>query len=146
MDHLASLVTFGRGALLVKADIKEAYRMVPVHPHDQHLLGVSWQDSYCVDRMLLFGLQSAPKIFSAVADGLQWIPVQKGMSHLLYYLDDFILVADSMEHAITQKSIIISSFHRLGVPLELSKLEGLSTCLTFLGIEVDTYFIFLKTN
>ena len=33
--HLVSLVTsVGRGALLVKADIKEAYRMIPVHPHD----------------------------------------------------------------------------------------------------------------
>ena len=57
VDHLASLVTsVGRGALLVKADIKEAYRMVPVHPHDQHLLGVSWQDSYYVDRMFPFSL------------------------------------------------------------------------------------------
>ena len=145
VDHLASLVTsVGRGALLVKADIKEAYRMVPVHPHDQHLLGVSWQDSYYVDRMLPFGLRSAPKIFSAVADGLQWIMVQNGISNLLHYLDDFILVADSVEHAITQKSILISSFHHLGVPLELSKLEGPSTCLTFLGIEVDTEAFLLR--
>ena len=96
------------------------------------------EDSYYVDRMLPFGVRSAPKLFSAVADGLQLIMVQKGMTHLLHYLDDFILVADSVEHAITQKSTLISTFHRLGVPLELSKLEGPSTCLTFLGVEVDT--------
>ena len=41
LDHLASLVnSVGRGALLGKADIKEAYRLIPIHPHDQHLLGV----------------------------------------------------------------------------------------------------------
>ena len=74
LDHLASLVTsVGRGALLVKADIKEAYRMVPIHPNDQHLLGIWWEDSVYIDRMLPFGLRSAPKIFSAIADTLQWI-------------------------------------------------------------------------
>ena len=41
LDHLASIVTsVGKGALLVKADIKEAYCMVPIHPNDQHLLGI----------------------------------------------------------------------------------------------------------
>lgn len=39
-DHLAQLASsIGRGVFLVKADIKEAYRMVPVHPDDQRLLG-----------------------------------------------------------------------------------------------------------
>jgi len=38
IDHLASLVVSeGRGSFLVKTDIKEAYRIVPVHPEDQHL-------------------------------------------------------------------------------------------------------------
>ena len=41
VDHLAAqVVSTGRGGFLVKADIWEAYRMVPVHPQDQHLLGV----------------------------------------------------------------------------------------------------------
>lgn len=145
LDHLAYLVnSVGRGALLVKADIKEAYRMIPIHPHDQHLLGISWKDSYYVDRMLPFGLRSAPKIFSAVADALQWILTQRGISNLLHYLDDFIFVAASVDQAVSQKSMLISSFQHLGVPLELSKLEGPSTCLTFLGIEVDTEALLLR--
>ena len=41
VDHLSSLVlSAGRGAFLVKADIKEAYRMLPVHSHDQSLLRI----------------------------------------------------------------------------------------------------------
>ena len=36
IDHLSSLIlSLGRGALLIKADIKEAYWMVPIHPQDQ---------------------------------------------------------------------------------------------------------------
>jgi len=87
--------------------------MILIHPCNQHLLGVRWNDSYYVDRMFPFGLCSAPKIFSAVADRLQWILVQKGVTHLLHYLDDFILVAASVDQAMTQKSTLISNFHRL---------------------------------
>ena len=61
LDHLASLVTsVGKGALLVKTDIKEAYRMVSIHPSDQHLLGIQWEDSIYIDRMLPLSLCSAP--------------------------------------------------------------------------------------
>ena len=63
-------MTEGRGCLLVKADIKEAYRMVPVHPEDQYLLGVQWKGIVYIDQVLPFGLRSAPKIFSAIADAI----------------------------------------------------------------------------
>ena len=72
-SHLASLVvSVGRGCFLAKADVKETYRMVPVHPEDQHLLGAQWDGSVYIDKVLPFGLCSAPKIFSAVADAVQW--------------------------------------------------------------------------
>ena len=140
LDHLASLVTsVGRGAFLVKVDIKEAYCiMVPIHPNDQHLSEIWWEDSVYIDRMLPFGLRSAPKIFSAIADTLQWILIQQGIKHILHYLDDFILVASFLVQAHPDKSTLITTIHHLGVPLEVSKLEGPSSCLTFLGIEVDT--------
>lgn len=112
--------------------------MILFHPHDQHLLGIRWNDSYYVDRMLPFGLCSAPKIFFAVADGFQWILLQKSITHLLHYLDDFILVAASMDQARIQKFTLISNFHCLEVPLEPSKLEGPATCLTFFSIQVNT--------
>ena len=40
--------------------------------------------------------------------------------------------------AISYRHILIRTFDHLGVPIEPSKLEGPSTCLSFLGIEVDT--------
>ena len=52
VDHLSSLIVAkGRGALLVKADIKEAYQMVPVHPEDQPLLGILWNNKVYIDKM-----------------------------------------------------------------------------------------------
>jgi len=47
------------------------------------------------------------------------------------------LVAASIGDASRQKDILVSMCIELGIPLGMSKLEGSSTCLTFLGIEMD---------
>ena len=60
-DVAKAPVTLGQGALLAKVDIKNAYRMVPVHPEDRPLLGMIWDEALYVDTSLLFGLRSAPK-------------------------------------------------------------------------------------
>ena len=57
----------GRSTLLLKIDLSNAYHIVLVHPHDQILLGITWQDKVYIARALPFGLRSAPKIFNAVA-------------------------------------------------------------------------------
>ena len=62
----------GKGALLAKMDVKQAYRNIPVHPLDRHLLGMQWKGEVFVDMVLPFGLRSAPLLFTAVADALQW--------------------------------------------------------------------------
>ena len=69
--------------MLVKSDLKDAYRIVPVHPDDYHLLGIAWDECVYVDRALPFGLCSAPKIFSAVADFIAWVLHQQGIPHQL---------------------------------------------------------------
>ena len=38
-----SVLKLGRGALLAKVDIWNAYKNVPVHPDDRWLLGISWR-------------------------------------------------------------------------------------------------------
>ena len=62
LDQAVELArSLGRGSLLAKLDLKEAYRAVPVHPSDQRLLVVSWKDTTCLDKALPFGLRSAPQ-------------------------------------------------------------------------------------
>ena len=53
-------------------------------------------------------------------------------------MDDFSFVAKTSADAEAKNCILIDAWFSLGVPLELSKLEGLATCLTFLGIAIDT--------
>ena len=40
-DALGLITQLGPGTQLVKMDLKDAYRIVPVHPDDHHLLGIS---------------------------------------------------------------------------------------------------------
>ncbi len=39
---------------MAKIDIKHAYRNIPVHPDDRHLLAMRWQDEILVDKVLPF--------------------------------------------------------------------------------------------
>ena len=140
IDEVASLVTqLGTGSLLAKVDIEAAYRLIPVHPQDRPLLAMQWQGKLYVDPMLPFGLRSAPKIFNAVADALNWHFRQSGISLILHYLDDFIIIAppDSPQCALAL-AILKAECKRLGVPIAAHKTEGPSTLITFLGILIDT--------
>ena len=71
-DAVECILRLGVGTMLVKVDLKNDYRNIPIHPQDHHLLGITWEDRVYIDRALSFGLRSAPKIFSAVADMLAW--------------------------------------------------------------------------
>ena len=93
---------------------------------------------FLIDKVFPFGLRFAPKVFSAIADALPLILTKKGIIKGLYYLYDFVLVAGSREEALRLKQAMLSTFENLQIPIEQSKLEGPDTCLTFLGIEIDT--------
>ena len=82
----------GKGCLLAKADIESAYCLVPVHPDDRPLLAIRWGSGILVDAMLQFGLRSAPKIFTALMDGLEWVLRQRGVEWIWHYLDNFIMI------------------------------------------------------
>ena len=80
MDHVVGkLIELGPGAKMAKLDVRSAYRIVPVHPQDRHLLGMMWDGKLYVDAALPFGLRSAPKIFTALADAIEWIAKSPGV-------------------------------------------------------------------
>ena len=131
--------SLGSGARLAKVDIKSAYRLLPVHPQDRHLLGMEWKGAYYVDAMLPFGLRSAPKIFTAVADALEWCVRQRGVVGIDHYLDDFIIVAPPKSSICqTYLTRLEEECMALGVTLAPEKKEGPATRLVFLGIVIDT--------
>jgi len=83
-------VALGTGSLIAK--IKLAYHLVPVAPCDHHLLGMKWRGNIYVDGILPFGLRSAPKIFTALTDTLEWWIAKEGVKFAYHYLDNFIVL------------------------------------------------------
>ena len=139
-DAVAILRNLGRGALMAKLDLKDAYRIVPIHPKGRPLLGMRWRDSIYIDCALPFGLRSAPKIFSALADGLMWIIHSKGHELSLHYLDDFLLLGPPGSPACAAALHTTRQLcEDLGIPIAEEKTEGPTTTLTFLGITIDSH-------
>ena len=120
----------GRSSLLAKIDIKAAYRSVPVCPADGALLGMYWKEQVYIDAMLPIRLRSAPKIFNAVADALEWCVAKAGY---------MCLSPPASEVCAEHLQILQKACNDLGVPLASEKQEGPSTCITFLGIIIGIH-------
>ena len=78
-DAVQIMLSLEHNMLMSKIDLKSAYRILPIHADDHPLLGIKWNEEVLLDMALPFGLRSAPKIFSPLADALAWVTRQHGV-------------------------------------------------------------------
>ncbi len=129
----------GRGCWLVKLDVEAAYKQVPVRAEDWPLIGFMWEGKYYYERVLPFGLKSSCRLWELYANALQRIIERvTGIKSIVHYIDDFLFVIETRDQAQAALDITIRVSSALGVPFASDKTEGPATCLTFLGIELDT--------
>jgi hypothetical protein len=125
---------------MAKLDLKAAFRMVPVRKEDWDLLGIHWRGHYYVDTCLPFGLRSAPYLFNQFTKALHWILTNNySIPNLIHYLEDYLIL--DRPHMVTCRrhvDVFLSTCQCLGIPVAHDKLEGPSTILTFLGLELDS--------
>ena len=144
-DAIEGIMRFGQGCFLAKTDIESAFRLIPVHPDHYELLGMYWEGKYYYDKVLPFGLRSAPFLFNQLSDALEWILLHKSqISFVCHILDDFLIIepkADTTpfdsacQHNL---SSMLFTFQNLKIPIALGKTQGLSQVLEFMGIILDT--------
>jgi hypothetical protein len=129
----------GRRCWLVKLDVEAAYKQIPVHPEDWHLLGFVWQGAHYYERVLPFGLKSSCRLWELFAVALHWL-VENWLQApgVVHYVDDFLLVVADEGAAAQHLREVLALCATLGIPMAADKTEGPVTCLTFLGIELDT--------
>lgn len=131
----------GQGAVMAKIDLRRADRILPVRREDRRFLGMKWNGQYYVDLAIPFGLRSAPKLFTRFADVLQHIVAQIIPSDVFiqHYLDDFFFVgppgSEACQRALTA---CVNICTQLEVPLASEKMEGPASCITFLGLTLDS--------
>ena len=118
------LVKLGSNTFMAKTDIKSAFRIVPVNPHDYHLLGFKWNEQFYYDRMLPMGLSIGCQIFETLSTSIQWMSQTKlGINHMLHILDDFLIIEKTERNCkrqLQQFKMLCSELH-VGVPLSPEK-------------------------
>ena len=63
--------------------------------------------------------------------------LKKGVTSAFHYLDDFITVGSPGSTQCGDLAMMIETCSEMGIPVEETKWEGPSSCITFLGIELD---------
>ena len=69
-EILALILLAGRGAVILKRDLKDAFRNIPVAITDQRLLGFKWEKTVYTECCLPFGLATVPFLFNLFAEAL----------------------------------------------------------------------------
>lgn len=91
-----------------------------------------------IDTWLPFGLHSAPKLFNVLADLLEWILLNQGVTFLLHYLNDFLTIGQPGTTVCQSNLLLLHKICRvLEKPLAIKKVDSPTTVLEFLGIVLD---------
>ncbi len=129
----------GQGAWLGKADITDAFKVMPLHPSQWHLFGVKWRSKLYFAVKLTFGCRSSPRIFDTLSEALCWILYNTHkLPFVLHLLDDFLVVDFPASPPARCITVVKDVFSSLGVPLSEEKTVGPSTRIEFLGIMLDS--------
>ena len=130
----------GKGALLGKADIKNAFRLMIISPDDFPLLGFMFDGQYFFDRCLPFGLSYSCALWEKFAHFLHYAVREScTVGELEHYLDDFLFGGEA---GTTDCQEIMTSFFKtcgkMGMPVADEKTEGPQKIIIFLGFELDS--------
>ena len=129
----------GRNCLMFKIDIKHAFRVLPIKPSQWILMGFEWLGYFFIDFRLPFGLRSSPGIFNRFADAVCWILQHiYNLTLTIHYSDDYFFIALHPNTATEEFQTAVQAFKDLGLPVAIEKTVPPTTCLPFLGIQLDS--------
>jgi hypothetical protein len=137
-DAVKEITRKGKGCLLAKFDIKDAFRLIRVRPDQQIMLGMKFMQWYFVELTLPFGLKSAPGLFEMFSTAIEKFILNEGVESLFHYLDDFLLITLKGLQSAKEYDIVLKVFKELKVELAKEKLSPPTTRLEFLGLILDS--------
>lgn len=132
--------SIGKGCLVSKADLQDAFRIIPIHPDDYRLLGFQWNSKFYFDKCLPMGCSTSCQVFESLSQSLQWILINKlGVLYTTHILDDFIFFGHPSSNECQRfLNTFMALSERINLPVKHSKTVQPSTTVILHGIEVDT--------
>ena len=79
-DAIDIILNLSPSATMSKTDISNAFRIIPIHPHDHAILGIKFNDCFYFDQCLPMECANACSIFG-------------GITHIVHVLDDFLILS-----------------------------------------------------
>jgi hypothetical protein len=131
--------------VLLKRDIKDAFRNVSIVLHNRWLLRFFWKNRYYVKTCLLFDLSIASFIFNLFAKNLKWMIISYLKWKMRHYSNDFIAVFSSN----TDLRKHISSYNQLTNVLRLSRNDfknASRTSIIVFEIKIDTQLDMIRLS
>ena len=125
---------------MAKTDIENSFKIIPIHPDDQELLGFPIQGQYFYDKTLPIGLSYSCKLFEALSSAVHQIVDNKlngcGCVHVL---DDFLFVGQGNSPLWGQTLFSFLDLSAdIGLPIKQEKTVLPTTEITFQGLELDS--------
>lgn len=140
-DSKKYLMQAGRQSIILKTDVKDAFRNVPVAPQHQWLLGFAWKEKFYKETGLSFRFSTAPFVFNLFGEGLHWLLIAYLHWVLCHYLNDFIAIFSApkanLERLKFEANAYIWLTDLLRIPRNNSKGQ-MGTELSVFRIEIDT--------
>jgi hypothetical protein len=126
------------GNWCTKIDIKDAFLHVPVHPSRRRYLRFRWENQLYEFQALPFGLNHSPRLFTKVMRPIAQYLRAEGI-RCMFYIDDILIVADSITQANLHSKITTDLLTSLGflINWEKSILQP-TQVIEFLGTLIDT--------
>lgn len=139
-DAVRVLEKWGQGTQMAKCDVEEAYRQLPVRPADYPLLGFRWKEQFYFDKRLPMGCRSSCRTFQMFSDILADVTRQiRPTGTILNLLDDYLFIGrPGTSDAFALQSAFELICQTIRLPLKASKSVKPTSCLTFLGLELDS--------
>ena len=122
---------------IAKADVKAAYRTMPVRPEDWQLQGIKWNGEYYIDMRMSFGCRSSVDQWLRFSDAMAWAMERMG-EHAPHYVDDFIFIAGSKQKCQEQVDKFDFLCESWGVEKKVQQDCGPAQIITVLGIQYNT--------
>ena len=121
MDTVKDVAALLRpGDWAISIDLKDAYFHVLVHKKFHHLLRFAWRGILYKFVVLPFGLCTAPFIFTKITKPLAAFLRAKGI-RLIFYLDDILVIASSMEECLRLRDLALDTLQRAGFIINWKK-------------------------
>jgi hypothetical protein len=129
-------------SFLSKIDLKNAYRNIPIHPHDFEHTGLSWKFSgetsvtHLFDCKLPFGSSKSCQIFERISESVSRMMARRKI-RVFVYIDDMLCVGDDEVECQLVFDTLLKLLSSLGLPVNEKKCFRPASVMTFLGVKID---------